>query len=311
MLISVCIPSYNRLNDLKACVASVLAAANLYNEPIEILVSDNASPDLTGEWLKSQKTNNKNITFRSWTNENNIGAIKNIKKLITNSNGDYLFFLTDDDLILPETFLLLKKHISELSPKFIKFGVVTYLIKSKKSFYYGNKSDINDYSNHNSFFKIEQYCHVLSGCVIKNNPIDIKPIIESNNVYPSIEMCAISAGSCHFISTPVVFHQWENPLFWENDVDLSTSKKKAQHLAKDAQLALLKIPSNFFNRKEQRQMCESILRRYGYIEDEIQKKHKLNYMDLKIVQVKTFAIRLIIKAAYVFKSLYIKITSKN
>jgi glycosyltransferase involved in cell wall biosynthesis len=311
MLISVCIPSYNRLKDLKACVASVIAAANLYNEPIEILVSDNASPDLTSEWLKAQKTNNKNVTFRFWTNEKNIGAIKNIKKLITNSNGDYLFFLTDDDLILPETFLLLKKNIFDSSPNFIKFGVVTYLTKSRKSFYYGNKSDINDYSNHSFYTRIEKYCHVLSGCTIKNDPEFLKPLINSNNVYPSIEMCAISAGSCLFISDPVVFHQWENPLFWENDVDLSSSKKKTQHLAKDAQLALLKIPDNFFNKIEQRQMCESILERYGYLEDAIQKKFKLDYMDLKIIQVKALAVRLAIKASYVLKSLYTKITSEN
>lgn len=311
MLISVCVPTYNRLADLKIALASIITASNLLDEPIEIIVSDNASPDGTQHYLESLTDLKSNISLTHWTNSENIGGLENTKKLLRHAKGEYIFFLTDDDLVLPNVFLLLKKYINEYAPNFIKFANITYLIKSKKTFFYGHKYLLNDFNTHKNFIKIESYAHILSGCVIKNIPEITETLKSSVNVYISIEMCALSAGACMYINEPAIIHQWENEVFWEKDVDISTNSKKMQRLTRDAQLALLKIPDDFFSRIEQRQMCESILKRYGYLEIEIQKKFKLDYVELKIIQLKALTIRLTLKTSYLLKSLFTKLISKN
>lgn len=293
MLISVCIPTYNRLSDLKIAIASVVTAANILDEPIEILVSDNASPDATRNYLENLTIENKKITFVYWSNNENIGALNNVKKLISNAKGEYLFFLTDDDLVLPNTFSLLKKHIDS-SVKFIKFANITYLVKRKKTFFYGHKHLLNDFQNHDNFFKIERYTHVLSGCVIKHVPSIIEALKNSTNPYISTEMCALSAGACLYINEPVVIHQWENEVFWEKDVDLTSQSTKTKHLTRSAQHALLKIPDTYFNTQQKRKMCESLLKRHGYLEIDIQKKFKLSSTELTIIKIKALTTRFLL-----------------
>lgn len=311
MLISICIPTFNRLNDLKQCIASVIAAASTLDDPIEILVSNNASPDATDEWLNGLDLNDQKIKFKYWTNEVNIGAIKNIKKLMEHASGEYLFFLTDDDLILPNAFVALKECISETNSDFIKFANITYMIKSKKSFYYGNKTNLSDKRNHYNFFNIEKYTHVLSGCAVKKSSSLLNALIQSSNVYPSIEMCALSAGSCIYVNEPVVFHKWENDLFWELDVNLSSIAAKRKHLMRDAQLALLNIPIKFLDRKGIRLLNESILRRYGYVEESLKEKFPLNRMQLIFIRIKIYPKYLIQNFFVNTKKLFLFITKPS
>lgn len=288
MLISVCIPTFNRIADLKQCIASVVAACIVLNEAVEIVVSDNASPDGTHEWLNSLNIKEENINFVYWKNEENIGAIKNIKKLIERASGEYLFFLTDDDLILPNALSALNKTIIDNSPGFVKFANITYLMKSKKSFFYGNKTNVSDNKNPENFFKIEKYAHILSGCAVKKCQSLLNALKDSSNVYPSIEMCALNAGSCIYINEPIVFHQWENDLFWELDVNLSSTSAKRKHLMRDAQLALLNISNVDFDKKSSQLLSESILKRYGYIENSVKEKLKLHAIQLALIYMKIY-----------------------
>lgn len=306
MLISVCIPTYNRLADLKIAIASVIAAANILDEPIEILVSDNASPDGTRSYLENLTIENKSITFVYWTNNENVGGLNNVKKLISKAKGEYLFFLTDDDLILPNTFSVLKKHLHS-SVKFIKFANITYLVKRKKTFFYGHKHLLNDFENHDNFFEIERYTHILSGCIIKNIPSLIEWLKQSTNSYISTEMCALSAGGCLYINEPAVIHQWENEVFWEKDVDLTSKLTKMKHLSQCAQHALLKIPDNYFDKKQTLKMCEILLKRHGYLEAEILEKFKLSSIDLTLIKVKALTISYLFESISFFRSFFSKL----
>jgi glycosyltransferase involved in cell wall biosynthesis len=290
MLISICIPTFNRIVDLKLCIASVVAACTILNEPVEILVSDNASPDGTHEWLNSLNIKEKNIKFVYWKNKENIGAIKNIKKLIESANGEYLFFLTDDDLMMPNALIVLKKIIIDSSPGFVKFATITYLKKSKKSYFYGHRQSVDDRKILGNFLMIEKYAHVLSGCAVKNCQSLLNTLKDSSNVYPSIEMCAYNAGSCMYINDPIVIHNWENDLFWELDVNLSSAEAKSKHLIRDSQLALLNISIINFDKKTKKLFLETILGRYGYIEDGIIKKFKLNTLQLILIYVKVYPV---------------------
>ncbi len=91
---SVIIPTYNRASLLKRCLQSVVSCPF---PDFEILVSDNASPDHTQEVLQS--FNDPRLRF--WRNETNLGAVKNQLKLLQEAQGEWIFFLTDDDFLMP------------------------------------------------------------------------------------------------------------------------------------------------------------------------------------------------------------------
>ena len=94
-LVSIAIPTYNRSAWLRTALAS--AQAQTY-EPLEIVVSDNASVDGTAEMVREMARADDRI--RLFVNETNIGGL-NYLQALKRCRGDYVKFLNDDDLLLP------------------------------------------------------------------------------------------------------------------------------------------------------------------------------------------------------------------
>src|SRR5262245_31074358 len=92
-LFSVLIPSYNRPECIGRCIESVLANEG---EDIEIIVSDDASPD-TEAVAKAVRPflERPNITFHQ--QETNLGEPGNRNFLVSQSTGQYNLILGDDD----------------------------------------------------------------------------------------------------------------------------------------------------------------------------------------------------------------------
>ena len=93
IFLTVVIPTYNRAALLKRCVDSVLATTS---REIEVLVSDNASPDETQSVLKAFNDSR----LRYWRNAENVGAERNILGLWRAARGRWVFCLGDDDYLL-------------------------------------------------------------------------------------------------------------------------------------------------------------------------------------------------------------------
>jgi len=91
-LITVAIPTYNRSALVKGCVESALAQT--YRN-IEVMVSDNASPDDTVAVLRS--ISDKRV--RVLTSTENVGAIANHAKCLREAKGDYLVLVSDDNVL--------------------------------------------------------------------------------------------------------------------------------------------------------------------------------------------------------------------
>jgi glycosyltransferase involved in cell wall biosynthesis len=94
-LVSIAIPTYNRCAMLRTALLS--AQAQTY-DPIEIVVSDNASTDDTAEMVREMAREDDRI--RLFVNETNIESL-NFLKVIGACRGEYVKFLNDDDLLLP------------------------------------------------------------------------------------------------------------------------------------------------------------------------------------------------------------------
>jgi glycosyltransferase involved in cell wall biosynthesis len=85
------IPTYNRANFLKRSLACALDQTH---SDVEIIVSDNASPDDTSEVVKSFGDR-----VRYHRNPTNLGATANFERALELASGDFFSWLQDDDLI--------------------------------------------------------------------------------------------------------------------------------------------------------------------------------------------------------------------
>ena len=93
--VTVGIPTHNRAEWLRECVASVLAQS--YGD-FQLLISDNASDDETGAVVAS--FDDSRIDYAR--SESNVGMIGNFNRVIELARGEFLIVLPDDDILYPE-----------------------------------------------------------------------------------------------------------------------------------------------------------------------------------------------------------------
>jgi glycosyltransferase involved in cell wall biosynthesis len=102
MKISVVIPTYNRIQFLKSCLASLEKQKYNLND-FEVIVVNDGSTDTTGSFLNDFKKLT-NINFR-FINQPNRGVSAARNRGIENTRAAYVA-LTDDDCILPDDWLI-------------------------------------------------------------------------------------------------------------------------------------------------------------------------------------------------------------
>jgi len=92
--VTVCVPTYNRARHLASCLTSILAQTF---PDFEVIVSDNCSPDDTGDVVRRFK----DPRLRYVRNETNIGVFPNMNQCLDLARGDYVCILHDDDIYAP------------------------------------------------------------------------------------------------------------------------------------------------------------------------------------------------------------------
>ncbi|MBM9501967.1 glycosyltransferase family 2 protein [Leptospira sp. 201903071] len=107
MKISICIPTFNRAEHLSNCLNSILLNRDRENVDFEICVSDNNSNDQTESVVQNFE---KTLPIRYWKNEFNMGVARNVLKVVDLAEGDFVWLIGDDDLLLPNAV----KSISDL-----------------------------------------------------------------------------------------------------------------------------------------------------------------------------------------------------
>lgn len=95
--LTIAIPTYNRAEKLLECINRVIEYSNNLN--VEIIVSDNASLDNTREIVVSIIDNNPSIRY--YRNSENLGFDGNFLNCFEKATGEYVWLLSDDDIILP------------------------------------------------------------------------------------------------------------------------------------------------------------------------------------------------------------------
>jgi len=99
LLLSICIPTYNRAPYLASLLARLSAEfTGVFAENIEIVVSDNASTDGTAE-VCAVARDEFGLPLRYFRQSENIGASMSLNFAISQAHGRYFLYLADDDIL--------------------------------------------------------------------------------------------------------------------------------------------------------------------------------------------------------------------
>ncbi|MEM3361748.1 MAG: glycosyltransferase family 2 protein [Candidatus Anstonellaceae archaeon] len=139
IILSICIPTFQRKNELKRTIDALLPLIEK-NSEIEICVSDNGSSDGTYELLKNY-ANKYPKNFRIRRNKKNLGYDINYYKVAKMAKGKYIWVIGDDDL--PQT-----KNI---------FDMINKIKKADYGLVIANGGDIKSIENLKKDFKKEEY----------------------------------------------------------------------------------------------------------------------------------------------------------
>ena len=110
MLLSICIPTYNRPNQLPNCLHSIYLAKKNSNLDFEVCISDNGSEyDVT----KIIQPYEDKLKIRLNKNKVNLGYQPNLLKTISIATGEYVWAIGDDDLLIPGSLQKIEKLLND------------------------------------------------------------------------------------------------------------------------------------------------------------------------------------------------------
>lgn len=121
-LLTLAIPTYNRVEKLKMCLEQVIGQTR--GKSVELLVSDNASTDGTQAFMELFCEEHPNVTYVR--NAENIGPDRNFLNCYERAAGEYVLLLGDDDLLMPGAIDAILEAL-ERKPVFVHLNSCTLL----------------------------------------------------------------------------------------------------------------------------------------------------------------------------------------
>ncbi len=113
-LISLCVPTYNRASLLDLALRTVIDQIPQDQKAhVEIIVSDNASPDATQSVIEQIRSDHPSAALRYYRQPYNLGPDANIYQAVRMARGEFVYILSDDDVLLPGAMQKLLTMIRE------------------------------------------------------------------------------------------------------------------------------------------------------------------------------------------------------
>lgn len=129
-LLSICIPTYNRADVLELLLGDLEVECAAYLDQIEVVVSDNASPDRTEAVVR-----NSALPVVYSRNSENIGFAGNLLNATAKlASGEYVWIVGDDDLILPGGVARVIQSLlaaPDVDYHYINFGWINYQFRMR------------------------------------------------------------------------------------------------------------------------------------------------------------------------------------
>ena len=167
-LISICIPSYNRPSGLERLLNSIDSS---HFDKIQIVICEDMAPkrvkvrEVVDEFKKHTKFN-----LRYVENPKNYGHGRNLRECIYQSDGEYITYMGDDDIFIPNSFDNFFKFVNDNNN-------IGYFLRSYAELRPGNKIEYFRYYSSDMFFDpgLETYIQFfgksvsMSGFTIKRS----------------------------------------------------------------------------------------------------------------------------------------------
>lgn len=109
-MISICIPTYNRASRLVNCLHSIRLNRSLNEVDYEVCVSDNGSSDHTSAVVHAAA---QGLNIRYFRHPENVGRVLNYLKVVDMAEGEFIWLLGDDDLLVPDALLTVSALLHE------------------------------------------------------------------------------------------------------------------------------------------------------------------------------------------------------
>ncbi|GKX54998.1 hypothetical protein SOASR030_11100 [Leminorella grimontii] len=216
ILLSICIPTYNRYFYLKRLLESLLPQLAYFKDKVEVVISDNASLDKTihlcDEYAKRYPF------FRYSQNSKNEGPDYNIHNAFDHAKGRYVWIVGDDEVVINNAIGNVFSLLEIYEPNFIFLnsvsGSVDKLVKLDSINYL-----VTD--NNEKFSRlIGVYSTFISACIINKSVLVASELYEGNEykkllgsylvqlswVLPSL----LHGGIYIFVQTPLIIAQQDN-----------------------------------------------------------------------------------------------------
>lgn len=214
-LISICIPTYNRIDDLKKCLGTLLVKYG-NSEEVEVVVIDNGSSDKTSDFLIENNNIFSNTSF--YIRECNAGFDINVLDCYYKAKGEYVHFLGDDDILIFEAFdelmQLIKKDALDLV-------ISSYTIKtSNKTYNAVNKQQQLFVDIDGLFSYVGHYITFISSITLRKQPVTIQSMCRYINykfmhISLMLEVLSGKSSKLLFSNKPIVIATDNNPASYD------------------------------------------------------------------------------------------------
>ncbi len=239
MKLSICIPTYNRREELLRLLMSIEVA--LANFPatgqVEVIVSDNASTDGTELTIPAAQTRLPCLLY--FRNDTNQGFAANLNRVISLASGTYCWLMGSDDALLPDVLRRLWPHLDG-GASVIVGNPVTRSVERKFFLFDGEKeqrlSSEQDYAAYVAQCReISAAFAFMSTLIVKREFWNRVQCTEYENKHPYAHMLRIvrglatDGGDVRCLNAPVVVtghagNEWNKTVLPHFELDLSTIK---------------------------------------------------------------------------------------
>ena len=202
-LLSIGITSYNRVNELVRCINSIQTK---YKEDIEIVVSEDNSPQSKQiEETVNKLAENCDYNLRFSRNEVNLGYDMNLGAIIQKCNGDYVFFMSDDDMVYEGCIDGIIEFLKNIGSFGVLYAPFVYAETKKLDRNHGIEHDIESGEENAARYLYDSI--LFSGLIFKKSYVagyDSSRFINHNYFQVYMFMRMIYEYGGHYFKSPTV-----------------------------------------------------------------------------------------------------------
>ena len=137
MLLTISIPTYNRIEFLKELLPEMVKQCKPYPE-VEILIRDNDSRDGTWSYIRDIERENTNV--RAEMNLENVGGDENFVRCVEMARGKYVWLFGDDELLCENGVANVVSMLKEYPPPLL-IMLCCGVTETRNLFWYGKYSE--------------------------------------------------------------------------------------------------------------------------------------------------------------------------